>query len=166
MKKHFCKPSCMATGFQPPVSSPGCIFKLQMGAAENCFVLCQSNPAWFHFRRFGGNSPEKEMIARIPQGSAVIPDGRGLSGFLPSLQWVLRQRWWLIWDGSLKCHWTTRWSTWRCHVPSLLNATKYLHTVVSAWCKCAESLKKKTIIWARSPICGEGWDFLGRWLWP
>lgn len=59
-----------------PSFSPGCGFQLQMGTAENCFVLCQSNPAWFHFRRFGGNSPpKKKKIARIPQGSAVIPDG-------------------------------------------------------------------------------------------
>lgn len=47
-----------------------------MAAAKNCFVLCQSNPAWFHFRRFGGYSPKKKKkkkIARIQQGFAVIP---------------------------------------------------------------------------------------------
>lgn len=59
-----------------PSFSPGFRFKLQMGMAENCFVLCQFNPAWFHFRRFGGNSLAKKK-KKDCQDSAGLGNNSG-----------------------------------------------------------------------------------------
>lgn len=124
-----------------------------MGTAENYFVLCQSNPAWFHFRRFGGKSAKKKKTARILQGSAVILDGEIVR--LPTKSLVGAEAIMLTNMGSwMKLGSTTGWYG-EASQPRVFWMRPNVYTLCVR-CKCAESLwDHLDSVWIRVRVSGQ-----------